>query len=79
MRVISISQDLAGPIASSNLLYRRSGRANREKCQHTGHETDYNCRNWCVAVVGSAHSFLDGLKRGFSRKEEERPTRHIKS
>ena len=78
MRFIRISQGFAGPIASSNLLHRISGRPNHEKCQQTGHKTDYNCRKWCVAVVGSAHSLFDDLKRILSRKKKKRSTRHIK-
>lgn len=61
MRVISISQDFMGSIAGSNLLDRRLGRPNHEKGQHSRHEADYNCREWCMAVVSSPHGSLDEL------------------
>lgn len=62
VRIIDISQDSTRPIPGSNLLDIRFGRPNREECQHSRHETDYNRREWCMAIVSPPHGLLDELE-----------------
>lgn len=46
----------------NGLLDRPLSRANHEERQYSRHETDCNCREWCVSVVSPPHGFLDEVE-----------------